>query len=48
MARLTRRWRQYTRAATGLLFLSGLVGWMVYYAHLLPIVGLLLLVVLQL
>ncbi|MGI4824415.1 MAG: DUF4105 domain-containing protein [Janthinobacterium lividum] len=49
VARPTRRWRQYARAAAGLLVLSGLVGWLVYYAHLLPVVGgLLLVLVLQL
>lgn len=46
MARPTRRWRQYARIAAGLLVLSGLFGWLVYYAHLLPVVGLLLLVLL--
>jgi hypothetical protein len=42
----TRRWRRYAGAAAGLLFLSGLAGWIIYYAHLLPVVGLLLLVLL--
>jgi hypothetical protein len=46
VARPTRRWRQYARAATGLLVLGGLVGWTIYYAHLLPVVGWLLLVLL--
>ncbi|MGI4737266.1 MAG: DUF4105 domain-containing protein [Janthinobacterium lividum] len=46
VARPTRRWRQYARAAVGLLVLSGLFGWTVYYAHLLPVVGWLLLVLL--
>ena len=38
----TRRWRQYASAAAVLLVLSGLFGWIVYYAHLLPVVGMLL------
>jgi hypothetical protein len=42
----TRRWRQYAGVAAGLLVCSGLVGWTLYYAHLLPVVGLLLLVLL--
>jgi hypothetical protein len=42
----TRGLRQYARVAAGLLVLSGLVGWIFYYAHLLPVVGWLLLVVL--
>jgi len=46
VARPTRRWRQYASAATGLLVLSGLLGWITYYAHLLPVVGLLLIVLL--
>lgn len=46
VARPTRRWRQYASAAAGLLVLSGLSGWIVYYAHLLPVVGWLLLVLL--
>lgn len=46
VARPTRRWRQYASVAAGLLILSGLFGWIVYYAHLLPVVGLLLLVLL--
>jgi hypothetical protein len=46
VARPTRRWRQYASVAVGLLVLSGLFGWVVYYAHLLPIVGWLLLVLL--
>lgn len=46
VARPTRRWRQYAGAAAGLLVLSGLLGWMVYYAHLLPVAGLLLAVLL--
>lgn len=46
VARPTRRWRRYAGAAAGLLVLSGLAGWLVYYAHLLPVVGLLLIVLL--
>lgn len=46
VARPTRRWRQYAGVAVGLLVLSGLFGWIVYYAHLLPVVGWLLLVLL--
>jgi len=46
VARPTRRWRRYAGLAAGLLVLSGLSGWIIYYAHLLPVVGLLLLVLL--
>ena len=46
VARPTRRWRRYASAAAGLLVLSGLFGWTIYYAHLLPVVGLLLIVLL--
>lgn len=46
VARPTRRWRQYASIAAGLLVLSGLFGWIVYYAHLLPVVVLLLMVLL--
>ena len=46
VARPTRRWCQYAGAAAGLLVLSGLLGWILYYAHLLPVVGLLLMVLL--
>ena len=46
VARPTRRWHQYASAAAGLLVLSGLLGWVIYYAHLLPVVGLLLMVLL--
>jgi hypothetical protein len=46
VARPTRRWRQYASVVAGLLVLSGLFGWIVYYAHLLPVVGWLLLVLL--
>jgi hypothetical protein len=42
----TRRWRRYAGAAAGLLVFSGLAGWIIYYAHLLPVIGLLLLVLL--
>jgi hypothetical protein len=42
----THRWRQYAQGAAGLLIISGVVGWIIYYAHLLPVVGWLLLVVL--
>jgi hypothetical protein len=46
VARPTHRWRQYAQGAAGLLVISGVVGWIIYYAHLLPVVGWLLLVVL--
>lgn len=46
VARPTRRWRRYAGAAAGLLVLSGLFGWVVYYADLLPVVGLVLTVLL--
>ena len=46
MARPTRRWRRYAGASAGLLILIGLFGWTIYYAHLLPEVGLLLIVLL--
>ncbi len=46
VARPTRHWRQYASVAVGLLVLSGLFGWIVYYAHLLPVVGWLLMVLL--
>jgi hypothetical protein len=46
MARPTRRWRRYAGVAVGLLLFSGLGGWSIYYAHLLPVTGLLLLVLL--
>jgi len=43
---VARRWRRYAGAAAGLLVLSGLFGWVVYYAQLLPVMGLVLTVVL--
>ena len=46
VARPTHRWRRYAGVAAGLLILSGLFGWTIYYAHLLPVVGLLLIVLL--
>ncbi|GAB3638334.1 hypothetical protein GCM10027422_39240 [Hymenobacter arcticus] len=42
LARPARRWHWYAGVAAGLLVLSGLFGWVVYYAHLLPVVGLVL------
>jgi hypothetical protein len=42
VARPTRRWRLYAGVTAVLLILSGLFGWIIYYAHLLPVVGLLL------
>jgi hypothetical protein len=46
LAAPTRRWRRYAGAAAGLLVCSGLAGWTLYYARLLPVIGLVLLVLL--